>query len=160
MFSLRSSFPSLFSFNNGRFSIEIREGGGRKRRFAFRDSRVGAAAEQSFFNGDPFSEGRPTTHVDDATYFSEKGARNFARRLRDSSSKWSANFVESVGATLSAPREMRKSNKISDSGGEEQSGGTDRDRPRPAATNRADEREARREFYSVALWELKWEPDI
>ena len=43
----------------------------------------GAAAEQSFFNGDPFSEERPPV-VDDATYFRKRewGILCVGRRAR------------------------------------------------------------------------------
>ena len=51
--------------------------------------------------------------------------------------------TDSIGATLRARREMRKSNKISDSGGRE----VTTDRP----TGQADERDGKRKFYSVAL---------
>ena len=72
---------SLFRQRGRGFSVEIWEEEGGIGRGGLLPPRLrvgarGAAAEQSFFNGDPFSEERPPSSVGDATYF-RKGYGEF-----------------------------------------------------------------------------------
>ena len=128
MFSIRSPYTAsrhLPSFDNG--ASPSRFGKKREEEAVCCLSRVrarGPAAEQSFFNGDPFSEEPPSPPT--MLHISGKGVRGILRVGCRAPNSYSNG---SVVATLSATRqEMWKSNKIS---GSRRMDEEERDRRRP-----------------------------